>query len=107
LLVRVRPPLVAIGMLWGGVFVFRQNSGVLGLGAAVVTTVLAGTPAGDRPRAGALVAVGMLAGATLLLHEFLDATLAVVFIVPLLPLALALTRAPLSGETIGALGRLG
>jgi hypothetical protein len=107
LLVRDRPPLVAIGMLWGAVFAFRQNSGVLGLGAAVVTTMLAGAPAGDRPRAGALVAIAMLAGAALLLHEFLDATLAVVFIVPLLPLALALARAPLSGETMGGLVRLG
>jgi hypothetical protein len=107
LLVRDRPPLVAIGMLWGGVFAFRQNSGVLGLGAAVVTTMLAGAPAGERLRAGALVAVGMLAGATLLLHEFLDATLAVVFIVPLLPLALAIARAPLSAGTIGGLVRLG
>jgi hypothetical protein len=107
LLVRDRPPLIAIGMLWGGAFAFRQNSGLLGLGAAVVTTVLAGAPGGDRPRAGTLVAVAMLGGAAVLLHEFLDVTLAVVFIVPLLPLAIALARAPLSGETIGALVRLG
>jgi len=108
LLVRERPPFVAVGMLWGVVFAFRQNSGVLGLGAAVVTTVLAGAPAGERRNgAGAVVAIALVAGALLLLHEFLDATLATVFIVPLLPLALALVRAPLSADVIGALVRLG
>jgi hypothetical protein len=107
LLARERPPYVAIGMLWGAAFAFRQNSGVLGLGAAVVTTILAAPSGAGRRGLGVVVAAGLLAGAWLVLHDFFDATLAAVFMVPLLPFAFVLARAPISGETFGALVRLG
>jgi hypothetical protein len=107
LLARDRAPMLAIGMLWGVVFAIRQNSGVFGLGAAVVTTMLAGESAAGRRTVPLVLAAGLVAGALLVLREHLDVTLAMVFAVPLVPLAVAMGRASASAATTAALARLG
>ena len=94
LLGRQQAPVLLVGVLWGIVFAFKQNTGVLGLGAAAVTIVLAGrTEEGAGRGIGGAIALALLAGVALLLHEFLDVLLVAVFVVPLLPLAAALVRA--------------
>jgi hypothetical protein len=108
LLGRQRAPVVVVGVLWGIAFAFKQNAGVLGLGASAVAIVLAAEAGEDGGRAiGTAVAVALLAGAALLLHEFADGLLVAVFVVPLLPLAVALVRTR-SGVGVAAdLVRLG
>jgi hypothetical protein len=107
LLVRERAPMLAIGGLWGLVFAFRQNSGVLGVAAAAVTTVLAAPPTeGGRRSVAVAMGIGLVAGAVLLLHDYLDPLLGVVFLGPLLPLALAVGRRRVGRATLGDLGRL-
>ena len=108
LLARERPPLLAIGALWGVVFAFKQNGGVLGLGAAALTTILIAPASPDGGR-GLAVATGiaLVAGAVLLLHEYLDPLLALVFLVPLGPLAWAVSTRRVTRATLGALVRLG
>jgi hypothetical protein len=105
---RQRAPALAIGVLWGIAFAFRQNTGVLGLGAAAVTIVLAGDPtAGARRGVGAALALALIAGAVVLLHEFLDALLVGAFVVPLLPLVVALAGMRTGREVATDLIRLG
>src|SRR5262249_55702800 len=108
LLARVRPPMLAIGCLWGVVFAFKQNTGVLGIGAAAVATVLMDEARKDDARWPAFgIAVALALGAPLLLREYLDPMLFAVFVVPLLPLVLAVARRQVSRETVHALVRLG
>ena len=108
LLARQSPPMLTIGMVLGAAFAFKQNSGLLGLGAAAVTTVLAApTPPGGGRVVGPVMATALLACALLLLQEYLDPGLGLVFVVPVLPLVVALGRARVAPETTRALVRLG
>jgi hypothetical protein len=98
---------VLVGALWGLAFAFKQNTGLLGLAAAAVTVVLAAGPTADARRGpGLAMAAAMLAGTGLVLRDYLDATLAAVFVLPLLPLAFALARAPVARATVVALSGL-
>lgn len=107
LLTRQAPPYVAIGALWGVVFAFKQNGGVFGLAAAMLTVVLTGARADEGSRApGLVLAAALVGGAVAVLRDYLDATLAVVFVVPLLPLAAATARARMPVATISAGMRL-
>jgi hypothetical protein len=100
LLGRLRVPAMAIGVLWGIAFAFRQNTGLLGLGAAAVTIVLSADPDADGRRGvGVGLAVALVAGTLVLLHQFLDPLLALVFVVPLLPLVVALARVRTGRDT--------
>jgi hypothetical protein len=108
LIARERPAYLAIGALWGLVFAFKQNAGVFGVAAASVTVVLtADREAGGSRALATALALAMVAGATMALRDYLDPTLAIVFVLPLVPLAFALATARLSGATMGALARLG
>jgi hypothetical protein len=108
LLGRERAPVLLVGVLWGVAFAFKQNTGILGLGAAAVTIVLAGDRHDGAARGlGLVMALAMLAGVALVLHEFMDVLLVTVFIVPLVPLAAALVRAASRKEVTIELIRLG
>src|SRR6185503_8591405 len=108
LLARQPAPMLTIGMVWGAVFAFKQNTGLLGLGAATVTTLLAAPVAASGRRGVAIVtATALLAGALVLLQEYLTVGLGLVFVLPLVPLVLAVGRTRVAPETIGALVRLG
>jgi hypothetical protein len=108
LLIRRPDASAAVGMLWGVVFAFKQNSGLFGLGAAALTVVLTATPA---ERGGRAVAVGLAAalvgGALLLLWTHLDVPTAAAFVVPLLPLAAAVLRRRVAPDAVRALVALG
>jgi len=108
LIARERPAYLAIGALWGLAFAFKQNAGVFGVAAASVTVVLTADREAGGSRALALaLALAMLAGAIVVLLDYLDPTLAIVFVLPLAPLAFALATTRMSGATMGALARLG
>jgi hypothetical protein len=105
-----RASAVVVGVLWGLAFAFKQNSGLLGLGGAMIASVVAS----EEPRAtatGRLVAVGLalglVAGALALLHDHLDPTIAVVMLLPLVPLALATVRARIGADGVGRVVGLG
>src|SRR6185503_8549870 len=108
LIARQPAPMLAIGLVWGTVFAFKQNTGLLGLGAAAVTTLLAApSSSGGRRGVAIAMAAALVAGALLLLHEYLNVALTLVFVVPLVPLVLAVGRTRVAPETVGALVRLG
>ncbi len=108
LLARGRVPLVVVGILWGVVFAFKQNTGLLGVSAAAATVVLVADPDARAGRGlGIALAFGLLAGVMLLLHELLDALLIVVFLVPLAPLLVALATARRGRATALDVVRLG
>jgi hypothetical protein len=106
---RTRLAIALVGLLLGAGFAFKQNSGLFGLGAAAVTLVLAPSRDDDAGRLGigALLGVASLAAAWLLLRDFLDATSIAVFLVPIVPLAVALGRRRVSTATLGDLVALG
>jgi uncharacterized membrane protein len=106
---RTRAGVAMIGVLAGAIFAFKQNSGLFVLGAAAVTLVLAPNNDGSdrRPGVGLALGAALLAAAYLLLRDFLDAPLVAAFVLPLVPLAVALARRPVSGRTIGDLVVLG
>src|SRR5262249_11412027 len=107
LLAREHAPMWAIGCLWGLVFAFKQNNGVLGVGASAVTIVLIDASAEQGRRWPAVVmAAALVGGSLLLLREYLDTLVVLVFVVPLLPLALAVARVRVGTSTFRALRRL-
>jgi hypothetical protein len=108
LLVRRADATLLVGGLWGVVFAFKQNSGLLGLGAAVLTVVLAAPASNAGGRAvGVGLAAALLAAAAALLKPHLGPGLVLVFVVPLVPLAVAAARTRVTAETGRALVGLG
>ena len=101
LMVRSPRSSALVGSLWGVVFAFKQNTGVLGLAAAIVTTILV-APRAERAGRGVpvLTALAIIVGALALLREHLHPTLAAVFVGPLIPLAFAVARARVGRSTI-------
>jgi len=88
---------VVVGLLWGAAFAFKQNTGLLGVGAAAVAILLVSKGGGGR-LLGGLLGLALVAGGLALLRAHLDPQLAVVMLVPLVILGVATVRAR-SGTT--------